>query len=279
MPFRAVENHHISRDNNSLIIFIIHRLSLHFVIQLFIMSKLNSKLHPSVKHRQEGTKHYNKVLQYADCQTLFDFNYSKAIECYMMAVNVAQTKDHKASAYKNLGMVYWTGGKNAVDYHDEKTNLDEYFHRLLYRFSQALLNLHEAEQNFDSCKTLGWLEKVKSMKSECLENAFDCLKEFPKDMMMGGLEQIAGAVEDDEHKMECYHHIGMTLFHLAILSLEAEEFKESLHCLKECYRPIEEIKKRNKFNGKMRSNAKVLEDDVWLQTCCAEALQALSIGE
>ncbi len=79
-------------------------------------------------------------------------------------------------------------------------------------------------------------------------------------------------------QIDCYQEMSTVLFHQAVIALESGDFKTSLWALKECYRPIEEMKKCGRERPELVEEASVMELDVNLQTASAESYQAITTG-
>jgi hypothetical protein len=195
----------------------------------------------------------------------------KACSSYHKAVQTAINADQKSSAYKNIGQASW-----AITCNIEAN--EKAFNELSFYYKEAIIGFYNAEEIGVTCKTASWLEGVKSSRNQCLNSSFQKYVDLPFPMHMGGLEKLCNILDVEEHQAECFTHMGKTLFNAAVKALEKKDYKTSLSHLKECYRPIEEMRRLGARDPLVVSEAEVLSSDVLLHTASAESMQAVAMG-
>ncbi|XP_018006728.1 uncharacterized protein LOC108664614 [Hyalella azteca] len=229
-------------------------------------------MHVSEIHRKEGNSFYLQARRDGIAPILRQAKLEKACMFYNKAIQTASTSDQKSSAYKNLGRASWEITCNIEA--NEKA-----FNELSFYYKEAITSFYNAEQFGATCKSALWLTDVKSSRSQCLNSSFQKYIELPFSMHMGGLEKLCNILDEPGHQAECFTHIGQTLFNAAVKALEKKDYKTSLSHLKECYRPIEEMRRLGENDPLVVSEAEVLSGDVLLHTASAESMQAVAMGD
>lgn len=222
--------------------------------------------------RKEGNQFYSQAKASGLAPIVKKSKLEKAIACYNGALREGINMDQKASASKNIARASW-----------EMTILIEKkvssFQLLVYYFKETMSSFESAIHLGLQSKPNSWIDDLKSSQEEYLVAVLEFISVLPYDCRIGLMDTFGRSMESKALKVSCYTEMGQVLFHKAVNAMEATDFKRSLHCLKECYRPIEEMKRHGAGDPHAMSEARVLDDDVILHTASAESMQAVVTGD
>lgn len=74
---------------------------------------------------------------------------------------------------------------------------------------------------------------------------------------------------------QCCHIVGIYVFKTFLVIV----FSVGLYEMRDCYMPINEAKRCQGEKINIQAEIRILEEDVFMHQCMAEAMQAISIGE
>lgn len=154
-------------------------------------------------------------------------------------------------------------------------NTDQY----VYFYIQAIAYFSKAVQCGQRSKPQKWIKDMYTSYKECVDDALKPVVDVSVNVRIGFIESYAQVIADDKYRPDCYRHMGTILFHHAVKALETGDYEASLYALKECYRPIEEMKGWSKGHRDIQAEVKVLEADVEMHTASAESMRAVVIGK
>ncbi len=129
-------------------------------------------------------------------------------------------------------------------------------------------------------QSLEWNHKLATNIQGCMSKALDCAVEKTNgEKRVDVINGILPYIDIDEFKVKAFLSLAQTYFAISVNMLEQKKYKEALHFLKECYYPVEELKRLACGDDFVETEASVLEEDILLQTCVAESLQAIFTGK
>lgn len=221
----------------------------------------------SVKWRQMGNEIYSSATNLAP--VLRKERLQQAINLYLKAFEAQTNTDELTSAAKNLGMASWRLGDV----------LEEKYSRI-YHYKESAKYFSIAYEKGLSVKCQSWLETLIMSTTQFLEEVFMCLQSFsnPKERTKY-LYDIANAISVRNLKAQCFLALADVIFKAGVTALSEGQPKQCLDMMRECYRPIEEVKRFGHDDASMMSEARVYEEDVFVHQCIAESIQARLIGD
>lgn len=228
-------------------------------------------------HRDEGNRILLTVKENLS-PVLWEGRVTSALTKYQAALNTATNKNDKASAAKNYAVV----SQKLANFHSRMVPRKWSIKRILYQFREAIKHYYKASNEGYGEKSQLWLKDIQSKLSIVIQEAYDFAK--CEDLGHGRihiLDKILEVLEDDHFRGECCIEIAQVHFKIVIVALDRMNFREALSHLKECYQPVEEARMCavRSNNSYVLSEIQVLEQDILLQTCFAESIQARVIGE
>ena len=198
----------------------------------------------------------------------------EAIQLYYRASETAQTEEESSSAAKNHAVATW---KLAVVYAVmDNRNIDIKFHY----YKLTLKFFAKAKEAGGTSQSLEWNQKLSTNFRDCISEILqEAVESTNGEKRVHVIHELLPYLNVNEYKVEVFLHLGRANFSASVDLLEALKFKEALHFLKECYYPLEEMKGLSAGSCSHMLDALVLEEDVRLQTCIAESMQARFAGK
>ena len=227
----------------------------------------------SLQMRTTGNECYEKSLKEEFAVTFRRSFLHDAVQYYQQALTAASPnhKDLMASACKNLGKSNERLFKIAETEEKEQYHLRESFH--FYS---------KATEYGKGCMEMQWLADMDTRLRLLLEDILDIFefrqssKEEEFKILFESLAALVNencVVYPDINKI-----LTEALLNEACASSNNQDFKQSLHLLKEMYRPIEEMKRYGKHRPDILRNAECFENDLVIQTARTESLQSIHRG-
>jgi len=226
----------------------------------------------SDKWRQEGNDHYKKAFSEGLSPVLKKSRVQDALNCYNKALATSGGEyESLASAAKNYAKAAWLQATVVQDY-DKDIKLFTFYYK------DAITHFGKALQAGNRGKDLSWIQDLQTSYRSCLDNAFKSCRGTTYRNRLSCIDSFLQSMVDETYQGDCYEEMTQVLFHQAVTALENGDFKTCLWALKECYRPIEEMKMRGRERPDLAREANVMEADVLLQTAAAESHQAINTG-
>ena len=225
----------------------------------------------SLQIRTTGNEFYAKSLKEGLAPVLKCSFLRKAIPCYQRALEIASPnhKDMMASACKNLAKTNERLYKMADTEEKEQYHLRECFHF----YSKAI-------DHGKDCMEMQWLADMETQLRLLFEETLERFEFLPSSKekiilfeSLAALVTESCVVYPDINKI-----LAEVLLNESCTALSHQDFKPSLHALKEMYRPIEEIKRHGKHRLDLMRNVECFENDLIIQTARTESLQAIHTG-
>ena len=225
----------------------------------------------SFRLRSTGNEFYQKSLKEGLAPILQQSYLKDALPCYQRALTAASPneKDMMASACKNLATTNYKLFQLMDTEEKEQYHLRECFHYY-----------SEASEHGRNCMTMEWLADIDTKQRLLFEETyerFEFLKSREKFVFfesLGALVTESSVVYADINNV-----LADTWLNEACMALNNQDFKASLHALKEMYRPVEEMKRYGKHRSDLRRNAECFEVELVIQTARTESLQSMHTGK
>ncbi len=200
----------------------------------------------------------------------------EAIQFYYRASETAQTEAEISSAAKNHAVATWKLAAVYAVMDNRKTDVKFHYYKLTLKF------FAKAKEAGGTSQSLEWNQKLSTNVRDCISEILqEAVESTNGEKRVHVIHDLLPYLNVNEYKVEVFLHLAQANFGASVNLLEALKFKEALHFLKECYYPIEEVKRLGAGSGShtCMSDALVLEEDVRLQTCIAESMQARFTGK
>ncbi|XP_060065099.1 uncharacterized protein LOC132545430 [Ylistrum balloti] len=226
----------------------------------------------SVKLRKEGNNVYTSVRE-GLCNSIRFQRFNKAAECYRRAFQAAEEKAEMISAAKNLAMASWRLAKVEIELSMKAANTTRYYKEAFKHFSYTYLN-------GISCYTLDWTAKLCASINDCWQD-FSCLMNdhFDLEARIDQYYLVLEAVEIDYVRGNFYLNLARFYFRNGVTAIENKNYQRGLSEMRNCSMPIHEARKYCLDKKNVGKECGILEDDVIMHECTADAMQAIAIGD
>ncbi|ESO85395.1 hypothetical protein LOTGIDRAFT_229418 [Lottia gigantea] len=224
----------------------------------------------SVQWRRMGNEHFKNIPKELS-PILVKERLIKANNCYYKADSYAGNPEEKASAKKNLAV---TAGRIA-----------EIFRRLKEKNSQIKFYYKECLSQFKEAMTIGsdntedWLIDIETKSLNVWLNLQEFLLDENMEDRIKSYETFIPFIIGSEIKSSAYKDLARCIFHLAISKLVDKDYKASLSLLKGAYSPLTEASTNTIRSKIAEEEIENLREDIFVQTCIAESMQALNIAD
>ncbi|XP_013390038.1 uncharacterized protein LOC106158541 [Lingula anatina] len=217
--------------------------------------------------RKEGNQLYTSATQSGLSPVLRKERLNNAIMKYNKALQTAETRNDRSSAYKNIGMASWRLAQ-VIQLQNEGPKLVE-FHLI-----EALKHLSNALEEAGSSRGIDWSTQSNQYLHECLQGVIDDTAEMGLCReRVDTLRRFLGVISRDlPVRVAGLLEMTTVTFHLGVTALENGDITECLNYMAECYQPIEETKRV--ADDEIMKEVDVLEKDVFMQKCVAESIKA-----
>ena len=195
---------------------------------------------------------------------------------------IAQSNNHdeECSATKNIGKAAWKIAAVLSKKSEEPQTV-------IFYLQEAIKGLCAAYNNSEECKGLEWRSEVFETLSVCLQEVImiDAAEAFQdSDQKITQLEKLARITTVNESLPDVQTNLATAYFHDGTTKLQNGDYKKCLSRMRDCYRPIEEVKRLCRIYGgvlncKILEEALTLEKDVFYHNCAASAEQARVQGD
>ena len=165
------------------------------------------------------------------------------------------------------------------------TKVNEKPQTIIFYLQEAIKGLCEAYNNSEECKGFEWRSEVFETLSVCLQEVIDAAEAFQdSDQKITELEKLARITTVNESLPDVQMNLATAYFHDGTTKLQNGDYKKCLSRMRDCYRPIEEVKRLCRIYGgilncKILEEAVTLETDVFYHNCTASAVQARVQGD
>lgn len=206
--------------------------------------------------------------------------FEQALTCYYRAKDKAVgDRDDECSAAKNIGKAAWKIA-GVLSKQEEKPKT------IIFYLHEAIKGLCIAYNHSEACKDAEWREEVFETLNVCLQevlNEADALGDV--DQRIAQLEKLCSINTVIEAAPDIQINLATLYFHNGTTKLQNGDYKKCLIRMKDCYRPIEEVKRLCRYSSvtrathEMLTEAQTLEQDVFYHTCSASSIQARVQGD
>jgi len=230
--------------------------------------------------RNQGNEFFRQAVRLdVDCspQQARDL-FERALSCYYQAKDKSNNREDECSAAKNIGKAAWKIARVLTKSGDKPQTIIFYLH-------EAIKGLCTAYSNSEECKDPEWRGEVFETISVCLQEVIDAAEAFGHaDQKIAQLEKLVVITTVNEAVPDIQMKLATSYFHDGTTKLQNGDYKKCLSRMKDCYRPIEEVKHlSSRYGGDLKyellEEAEILEKDVFYHTCAASAFQARVHGD
>ena len=204
--------------------------------------------------------------------------YERALSCYYQAKDKSNNREDECSAAKNIGKAAWKIAGVLTKRNEKPQTVIFYLH-------EAIKGLCNAYNNSEERKEPEWRTEVFETLTVCLQEVIDTAEAFEDtDQKITQLEKLARITTVNEAAPDVQMNLATIYFHDGTTKLQNGDYKKCLSRMRDCYRPVEEVKRLCRINGgglnyTMLEEAQTLEKDVFYHTCAASAVQAREQGD
>ena len=229
--------------------------------------------------RDEGNNFFRRACRLSTSSQEARDLFEQALSCYYRAKEKSDTRDDECSAAKNIGKAAWriagVLGKNG----DKPKTVIFYLH-------EAIKGLCTAYNHSEACKDSEWRGEVFETLSVCLQEVMNTSGALgDADQRIAQLEKLSSVNTVIEAAPDIQMSLAALYFHDGTTKLQNGDYKKCMTRMRDCYRPIEEVKRLCRYAGvtrathEMLEEARVLEQDVFYNTCSASSIQARVQGD
>ncbi|KAL9988513.1 hypothetical protein ACROYT_G002967 [Oculina patagonica] len=229
--------------------------------------------------RNQGNEYFRqacesqgKNLDLQKRRELFD----QALARYYQAKEKAENPEDECSAAKNIGKAAW----RITSVLAQKM---EGFQVILHYQHEAIKGLCAAYNRSEDCKPAQWRSEVLGTLSLCLQEVIDLCDSFPTNVKIHQVERLVSLTTVDRAAADLQLKLATLYFHDGATKLQDGEYKTCLSRMRDCYRPIEEVKRLARVTGDelddLLRESETLEQDVFYHSCSASSMQARHHGD
>ncbi|XP_031557583.1 uncharacterized protein LOC116294175 [Actinia tenebrosa] len=234
---------------------------------------MEQKKSASLQERIKGNKLYIDAGAQGLSPVLKRGRLESAMAAYIRAENLASNVDELSSASKNHGKAAW---------HLSKTLREEKEHpiQVIYYLKEAIKSFSVA-YNKGLAKEVDWREDVLRTLNTCLGDLIQVCEQIPDtDERFKILTSFTDIVTVNSAAVELQLNLATFLFHDGAQKIQQNDYRGALSRLRDCYRPIEEARRLNRDTDEFcrDQDIRILEKDVYFNTCSAESIQAREYG-
>jgi len=131
----------------------------------------------------------------------------------------------------------------------------------------------------DTCQSAEWSSKLDDSFGSCVSEVIELAETLPCHSEVQMLEKCIAVMSEDSQKPVVFLEIATVLSREGIAALSTKDFLPALRALRDCYRPVEEIRRLTRQAGDLYREACVVENDVAFHMATASALQAIRAGK
>lgn len=205
--------------------------------------------------------------------------YEQALSCYYRAKEKSVDRDEECSAAKNIGKAAWKIAEVLIKQEDKPQTIIFYLH-------EAIKGLCTAYNHSEACKDAEWRGEVFETLNVCLQEVMNSSESLgDADQRIAQLEKLCSLNTVIEAAPDIQLNLASLYFHDGTTKLQNGDYKKCLIRMKDCYRPIEEVKRLGRYAGvtratrEMLTEVQVLEQDVFYHMCSASSIQARVQGD
>ena len=202
--------------------------------------------------------------------------YEQALSCYYRAKERATNAEEGSSAAKNIGKAAWKIAGVLVKSSEKPNTVIFYLH-------EAVKGLCSAFNLSEQCKSPEWRSEVVGTLMGCLQEVLEAASTFEDvDSKIDQLEKLVSITSVDKAAADLNLRLANLYFQDGATRLQNGDYKKCLSRMKDCYRPIEEVKRLSSSAGELEDlliESELLEQDVFYHTSAASSIQARAQGD
>ena len=226
--------------------------------------------------RNQGNEYFRqacsgKTLDLQKTRELYD----QALSRYYKAKEKAENPEDECSATKNIGKAAWrlAGFSQKM----------EGYQTILHYYQEAIKGLCAAYNGSEDCKPIQWRNEVLGTLNLCLQEVIDFSDKFHTDTKIRQVEQLVMITSVERATADLQLRLARLYFNDGATKLQNGDYKACLSRMRDCYRPIEEVKRLAHIVGDdledLLREGETLEQDVLYHTCSASSMQARVQGD
>jgi len=202
--------------------------------------------------------------------------YDQALSRYYRAKEKAENPEDECSAAKNIGKAAWR--MSGV-----LRQTMEGFQTILHYQHEAVKGLCAAYNGSEDCKPLQWRSEVLGTLSLCLQEVIDSCDPFHTDLKIHQVERLIAITTVERATADLQLRLAKLFFFDGATKLQYGDYKTCLSRMRDCYHPIEEVKRLAHITGEelndLLREAETLDQDVLYHACSASSMQARVQGD
>ena len=221
--------------------------------------------------RQYGNIYYDSAKDEGLAPCVKTSRLLTALNCYQNAVDTSENTTELTSASKNGGLTSWQLAVS-IDPREKKANF--YFEKALSFFQTAIRKGGE--------RTASWMESLMESRSRCFREGIQNICDTYEIQERGRrIHSFIGLLDEEYSFLKAEALLGeaKAYFMVAITALQEDDSKLSLTMLHDCHQPLMDASRIGSTWCFITTEARVLQEDVYLHMNVAESLQARERGE
>ncbi|XP_033761915.1 uncharacterized protein LOC117343593 [Pecten maximus] len=226
----------------------------------------------SVKLRKEGNDVYTSVRD-GLCVSIKFSRFSSAADSYRRAFDAAKGDEESVPAAKNAAMTFWRIAET-------ETEMDTKPDRVARNYKEAFKYFSYAYRHGISCKPSDWITKLLSSIDECWsEFSFFMNEHASLEDRIDHYYNVLETVEIDYIRGNFYLNLARFHFRSGVTAIQNGRYQRGLSEMRNCSMPIHEARKHCLDVNNVGLECNILEDDVIMHQCTADAMQAIDVGD
>ena len=197
--------------------------------------------------------------------------YQKALNCYHKALDGAVNEEERSSAYKNL----------AVTTHYITTLLSDQreIDQALFYFKECLTYGNLAISTARGFMSEDWIGTIVERLESIFSDTFDLIVSLEQHQRIKILHRFYFVPESKLHRAKMLKQLVKDYFHISVVSLEENSYKECLRALSELYTPLTKLEEivsaslDGEFILEVQDFISTMNEDVFKNRCISECLQ------
>ena len=219
--------------------------------------------------RQQGNEIYKTAgTDVAPCLRID--RYQRALVHYHRALESAVNDEERSSAYKNLSV---TTQNIALLERSEQNNVDKF----LFYVKECLTYGDKAVSTGKGIKSEDWIGNILERLEKCFSETFDWIMCLKQSKRVAVLHRFSSVSDSKHHRTTMLKQLVKDYFHISVIALEGNDYKESLRALSEMYTPLTKLEdlvcEDHETFLEDQEFINDMKDDCFKNRCISESLQ------
>ena len=217
--------------------------------------------------RQQGNEIYKTAgTGVAPCLRID--RYQRALVHYHRALKCAVNDEERSSAYKNLSV---TTQNIAMLERSEQNDVDKF----LFYVKECFTYGDMAVSTGKGIKSEDWIGNILERLEKIFSETFDWIMCLKQNKRVAVLHRFSSVSESKHHRTTMLKQLVKDYFHMSVIALEGNDYRESLRSLSEMYTPLTKLGDLvcESHETSLEDFINDMKDDCFKNRCISESLQ------